>query len=67
MASSQIIIEVLRGMLESAQRGEFIGIAIATASRKDIATVWALDGASSAEMIGAVAVLQYRLIAAPDE
>jgi hypothetical protein len=64
---SPMIVEMLRGVLDAAKRGELTGVAIATASHEDVATVWALDTASTAEMIGATAILLNRLITGNDD
>jgi hypothetical protein len=60
------VVLLLRSALARAERGELAGAAVAVINSADLSagSAWAVDGISMAELIGAAAVLNARLVAA---
>jgi hypothetical protein len=56
-------VELLRQVLDRAERGELTGVAIATTS-PDLCTAsaWAMEAATIAELLGSVDMLYFRLL-----
>jgi hypothetical protein len=57
------VIELLRQVLDRAERGEISGVAIATTS-PDLCTAsgWSMEEATLAELLGSVDMLHFRLL-----
>ena len=62
------VLELLRVVMALAEKGELTGIAIAT-THGDLCTVsaWSRGEATSAELLGSVAILQNRLCQQADD
>lgn len=57
------VVELLRSLLERAEREEISGIAVATTA-PDLCTgsAWSMEAATLAELLGSVAIMNARLI-----
>lgn len=57
------VVELLRRMLERAERGEISGVAMAmTAPDLCTASAWSMESATLAELLGSIAILQHRML-----
>lgn len=62
------VVELLEALLEEAKRGEVAGVAIAVVDGGDsLRTEWAQGNSSTSRLVGAIALMQYRISKAWDE